>query len=156
MIGFIGAWQLKKIMKKTHSGMIGFSSDEDDPIALGDDEFGGELELEGGGGHNPFLEVSAEFDDGSNPIAVPVGGDVVDPPTLPMPSPLRCSPHHHPQSQSLTNAAGEVVQQVVQQVVTMEVDKHDPQPAARARSTNDKDGRTPPPLPNNVKDPGAG
>ncbi len=31
----------KNIMKKTHSGMMGFSSDEEDPIASGDDTVGG-------------------------------------------------------------------------------------------------------------------
>ena len=30
----------KKFMKKTHSGMMGFSSDEEDPFASGDYEFG--------------------------------------------------------------------------------------------------------------------
>jgi hypothetical protein len=41
----------KKIMKKTHSGMIGFSSDEEDPIASGDDELGrAGHEAEDGGG----------------------------------------------------------------------------------------------------------
>ena len=60
----------------------------------------------GGGGRSPFLEDSAEFDDEGNPIAVPVGGDVVDLPTLPVPSPLHHSPRRFPQS--LTNATSKV------------------------------------------------
>ncbi len=89
---------------------MGFSSDEEDPsIASGDDEWGGGLESEGGG-HSPFLEDSVEFDDKGNPVAVPVGGDGVDLPTLPMPcSPLRRSPRRFPQSS--TNATGEVDEQ---------------------------------------------
>jgi len=71
----------KKIMKKTHSGMMGFSSDDEDPIASGDDEFGRVAVL-----LNDSVESGDEEDD-SIPVAVPV-----DPPPVPMPSPLRRSP----------------------------------------------------------------
>jgi hypothetical protein len=41
---------IEKNMKKTHSGMMGFCSDEEDPIASGDDELGrAGHESEGGG-----------------------------------------------------------------------------------------------------------
>ena len=101
MIGFISAWRLKKIYEKTYSGMMGFSPDEEDPIASGDDEFWGAEHKSEGGGHSPFLEDLVGFDDEGIPIAVPVGL-----PTLPVPSPLRRSPRRF--FQSSTNATGEV------------------------------------------------
>ncbi len=79
---------------------MGFSSDEEDPIASGDDEFGGAGHKLEGGGCSPFLENLAEFYDEGIPIAVPVGL-----PTLPVPSPLHRSPHRF--FQSSTNATGE-------------------------------------------------
>jgi hypothetical protein len=84
---------------------MGLSSDEEDPIVSGDDKFGGGLELDCCG-HSPFLEDLVEFDDEDNPIAVPVGGDAVDLPTLPVPSLLCCSPCRFPQSS--TNATSKV------------------------------------------------
>ena len=81
---------------------MGFSSDEEDPIASGDDEFGGAgHQLEGGGG-SLLLDNSVESDDDENiPVAVPVG-----PPALPVPSPLCRSPRRVIQSSS--EASGDV------------------------------------------------
>ncbi len=72
----------KKFMKKTHSGMMGFSSDEEDPIASGNDKFGRAGHESEGGWGSVLLDESAEVDDDDNvPVAV-----AVDPPALPVPS----------------------------------------------------------------------
>jgi hypothetical protein len=89
-------------MKKTHSGMMGFSSDEEDPIASGDDEFGRAGHESEGGWGSVLLHESAEVDDDDNvPVAV-----AVDPPALPVPSPLRRSPRRV--NQSSFDASGDV------------------------------------------------
>ena len=89
-------------MKKTHSGMMGFSSYEEDPIASGDDEFGKAGHESEGGWGSVLLDESAEVDDDDNiPVAV-----AVDPPALSVPSPLRRSPRRVNQSSS--DAGGDV------------------------------------------------
>ena len=56
-------------MKKTHSGMMGFSSDEEDPIASGDDEFGRAGHESEGGWGSVLLDESAEVDDDDDNVA---------------------------------------------------------------------------------------
>jgi hypothetical protein len=82
--------------------MMGFSSDEEDPIASGDDEFGRAGHESEGGWGGVLLHESAEVDDADNvPVAV-----AVDPPALPVPSLLRRSPRRVNQSSS--DASGDV------------------------------------------------
>ena len=114
---------------------MGFSSDEEDRIALGDDEFRRTGHESEGGGGNLLLDNSAEFDDDENiPVAVPVG-----PPALPVPSPLRHSPCRVIQSSS--DASREVNVQ--------------PPPAARSGAppssiANSTEDRTPPSMNDDV------
>ena len=82
--------------RKKNYEKMGFSSDEEDPIASGDDEFGREGQESEGGWGSVLLDESAEVDDDDNvPVAV-----AVDPPALPVPSPLRHSPRRVNQSSS--------------------------------------------------------
>jgi hypothetical protein len=102
MIRFIGAWRLKKNMKKTRLGMMGFSSNEEDPIALGDDKLGRAGHKSEGGEGSLLLDDLAKFDDDENiPAVVPVG-----PPAHLVPSPLRRSSCRVIQSSS--DASGKV------------------------------------------------
>jgi hypothetical protein len=91
----------KKIMKKTHSGILGLSSDSNATPSANEDSPGGE-ESEGGGimGNDLFREDLAD--------------DVTS--TVPAPSPLRRSPRRFPPP-SPTDGASEVpVQQPVDEV----------------------------------------
>jgi hypothetical protein len=79
----------KKILNKTHSGMLGLSSsdgeddEEDDAPSRGgmdDDLFGEEAEIVGGGGVNESFESAQDEFDGGNTDADVARGDLPPPP----------------------------------------------------------------------------
>ena len=79
----------KKILNKTHSGMLGLSSsdgeddEEDDAPSRGgmdDDLFGEEAEIVGGGGVNESFESAQDEFDGGNTDAAVARGDLPPPP----------------------------------------------------------------------------
>jgi hypothetical protein len=96
----------KKIMKKTHSGMLGFSLDDNSTHLDKDAENSRRGGLEGGVNES-FLD--SEYDDKDNPIAAPAPVNMpLAPPLLP---PIRCSLHHSPHQFPPATDTEEVQQQ---------------------------------------------
>ena len=124
----------KKIMKKTHSGILGLSSDSD--------TIPSENKGVGGGGSE------GEDDPIAAPVDVPVDvGNTTS--TVTAPSPLRCSPRHFPPSP--TNAGEVLVQQLVTEATAPPNQNQQPVTAATAPPNQNEEGMTPPP-PMQVRD----
>jgi hypothetical protein len=92
----------KKIMRKTHSGMLAFSSDEGFVSSDRDTENTGRGGLEGG---LTELTFDSEYNDEGNPIANPAPVNMLS--ILP----LHCSPHSSPQQRPHAANDNEVQQQ---------------------------------------------